>query len=379
MLLSTSVALAQVAEPEPLSAAVAAVLKRADDGIVRAQVPDILASIAQGAMPEVLRDELSTLFTPIDITRSVVQARENLQAQTACARYDLWLIERKMDAVRKLISDETDLWSIFQYQNIYDFLDREHNSLEQTGLLVQKDEQWFRPLNGEEDELDPPSICFYNSDYARPSENGFGCDAEILDRIANGLPEDAGFLQQSIIAELHAQTLAEQATTGIRSAQENFALLSDNIDTLVTGGTPADLPAPVSRIHRMEEGCIEVTDPGIVKRGLRTDSLTPDDVSLTFAFRDVRKALDADRPLPDAFTPKKEGSVFEELPKGEISQLIRAFTEQQTVYESTTFAAAADPALATSHTFGELRSAVAALVKLGNAMDGLRHGICHPT
>ncbi|MBI2635992.1 hypothetical protein HYW84_01570 [Candidatus Peregrinibacteria bacterium] len=369
--------------PQALSPAVDLVLRRADMDIAEAEDPDFLATFDDDSVWEWTGDALSAEFEPVDTRRKIVQQRENLLRETACFRYDKWLIERKMNEVREKIDMETDANDasvVLPLEQVYEFLSGELDSLEHGGVdpEVREDETWAIPLFIEDD-IDVSSdekLCFYNSDYAPAGAKGYGCDAGTLRWIMGQLSQDTGAFREAVESELRAQTLVEQVIESRNAAEENFGRFLAGVDDLATGGRPKDdefAAAPAggsSRVHKNQAGCVDFVEPGVVLHSIRGPfAIDPDDASLALAFREFRIKADEERRAPDDLQDGEDMFAINALLNDQ-RRIIREFTSKRAALESATFAAGADSGPAVGNALKKLHEGVRALVKLGNSLDG---------
>ncbi len=388
----------QAFELEPLSPAVSQVLERTQDIVDEAAFSGELAAFFEDEMfPEWEQEFLSTVFQPIDTEQHVVIQRESLLQDTACFRYDQFVIDRALAYVRQLIEaaeERHDIMAIFRLGDAHRFLTDAQKGLLKGALHpgVEYD-AWRAPLlhETEEETESLKDLCFYNSNYApastgileepedddaeaQPVVDGYGCDREMLTLILERIPADAAPLRGSVEEELRMMTLAQNAATVKVRTAEHLRALQETVDELIDGNTPAPPPAPPERVHQEEYGCREAADPDVVLQALDGRfSLDPDDAQLTFEYREQQLRRDAERRLPDEFLGDEGDSPLQNLDTLELQQRLREFTARQTALESATFAAAVDPGLAAEDVFSGLRMSVDALVRLGNSMDeGLR-------
>lgn len=377
-LLLSAPAQGYAAVPEPLSPTVAAVMERIDAALQDAENPDISGTSFVEDYLDWYWDGVSEIYIAIDTARHVTQQQRSLPDATACMRYDGWVFEQKLKEVRELIDtaeQDRDVLSIVRYENIYDDLDKEYAQFVRGALHPGiTDDQWPVPLIAEEDDMSdtagPNTLCFFHSDYTPASEAGYGCGSEPLKTILKRIPATAPGFKNSVAAELHAMTAAESIVTSRANAGHDFEQLMTGVDNFFDGQrAPSPSPSPSPTRPPAQEGCLDTLNPGIIRTAARSPfSLGKNTALQTISFLELRAKQDEERAIAasDAVT----GDIWADLPAYERWNLRREFTAEQSAQIAATFAAAADPSLASEEIFKELRTPIAALIKLGNALSG---------
>ncbi len=375
-LLSAPIA-GSAALPPPLSPAVGTVFDRIDTAISEAGNPGISGTSFLTDYLDWYWDGISEVYIAIDTARHVTQQQRSLPDSTACLRYDEWLFEQKLNEIRALIdaaAAEGDVFSIVGYESIYDDLDKEYTQFIRGALHPGiTDEQWSVPLISEEGDMPDPSypdtLCFFHSDYTPASEAGYGCGSVPLKKILSRLPTDAPSLRNSVAAELQAMTAAETIVKSRADAGREFERLMTGIDNFFEDDETSE-PEPSAPTQRPvpQDGCIDRVNPGIIRTAARGPfSLTKNTASHTISFLEMRAKQDEERAIAASDVPT--GDVMTDLPAYERWNLRQDFTAGQSAQIAATFAAAADPGLASEEIFAGLRTPIATLIKLGNTLS----------
>lgn len=340
-----------------------------------------------------IREKLSTAFAQIDTRYRVVRQGQSLASQTACFRYDQWLLEQLLDGIRyeiDLALERRDVFTILRLQEAYGFVGTHLNALVTGGTNPEMENtSWATPLTVEEGEPpDPERLCMFNSDYTPPSPAGYGCDAEMIGRAIDLMPSDPAALLGQPVAptafpaditpmrdtlqrERDAALQAYQITESQLRLRQGFSLLRGGVDGLVMGGAP-ETPTLPDRMHlESVHGCTEHLPRGIILKSRRTPfSVDPDEWSLLLDFWQQWRNAAVQRPSPGYIANTKDMDILTALSNVNDDSRLRDLGVSQAEWESAAFAIGADPGLSTEDAFAELRAAVALLARLGNTLDG---------
>ncbi len=277
------------------------VLNRATAGITYARAAAISTDFTQ-YLPYWAQDISTGAAYLLDSQLRVSAPQQDLLANTACLRFDLLLLECKMEEVRDELNAQLDRGSFFgivRLQSLQRFLNERYRhlalgALDPThpdpgwGQLYEFDnptQVWCCPGNsnapvcehmtgdacndakgkkyfgaqacaqscGLPEELPPGegTMCPYNADYAPPFPDGFGCDAETM----RGSDPDASRLAFAPLKDEHdALALITQQVDAYREAARKFLQVQQKIDAIYDRSSTLP-PPPPPRSHVPAFGC----------------------------------------------------------------------------------------------------------------------------
>lgn len=231
-----------VALPTPISPYVQEVLARIER--IESDYLPTLSAVDQctSARKNEIAGALSVVRQEVDAMTSLIAQSQDITDVTACQRYDLDLLERKMQLLLERMieaSEACELPTLRALGEMYRALARAHESVLRGGLDPEyADFQLRRPLFS-----DPANeegqVCPFTSDYAPPSlaeivrddgaivKQRMGCDSDVLSYVANqDIPQArkdeaaqmAGFIGavEAIADDVGAQIVAfEEAFRGL--------------------------------------------------------------------------------------------------------------------------------------------------------------------
>lgn len=368
--------------PQPLSDQVQTMLKRAQTAIGIAEATPFLEQFFVEELEEWIGGSLSVQFATIG-TDAQITAQTDMLGETACFRYDLWVVEQQLLDIRERLvkaQNDFDIFAIFHLEDAYAFLSREYEALRTGGTQRgMQSTEWDRPLLGETSAPVPDAVCYYHSDYTKPGRAGYGCGSQslqtVLDRLSGS--ESARGLRESVEAELRVETDVESALRNADSAQDLFSRLREGADQIVSGASAEDEEnePPVSfagNRPEAEQGCDATVRPGIIGQTLHGPFSLEKDAEILFAFRTLTRQRDIGRAEPeegDDDPEEAEPSFFDFFTRNE-RNVLNDFTASQARRESAIFAAGVDPLVSSDNAFTEMRAAIGSLVRIGNSLQG---------
>jgi hypothetical protein len=389
-IISLAIPLRASAATEAISDAVNQVLDRSRAAVVASRSTG-LEKVAVGAIPDFLRQALSTVLVRVTTKTSVVEQQRSLAERSTCFRYDLWLIERETDNVwRELDEAEVrgDVVAILRLQDVLSFLSNQYDELLAGGLHPERqDASWQIPMltEDEDDEAeDATPLCFFHSSYTPPNEAGYGCGLSELDRILTALPAEKSEFRTAVTRERDALAQTQAATESIRRASNGLDRLQQSIDVLIAGGTVSSSSsssetssqafssssAVTAGTPAVIQGCVKTLDDGVIMREVRGPfAVIAQDWRLLRDFWELRNNEAENRPLPDGLELSPKADQFSDVDLTQARDAMREFAANQAEEESAMFAAAVDPGLALENVFADLRSATSLLTKLGGSTD----------
>ncbi len=231
----------------PVSYYVRDVLKRADDGIDLAIAAPVDPAFKLMEWTNTVRSAFAGL---IDSNLRLSVQADDLIHNTACLRFDTAAIECKMDQIRLQMNAQLQRGSfeaIQRLESILLFLNDRLAHLHAGALDPSYSDPTWKKLTP----FDPPGttpaleMCPYDSDYAPPQQNGFGCDIETLETRTAFLP---------LKEEHDALKIITTQLDDYRRAAQQFLTVQQSIDELFQ--TPSTLPPPPApRTHLLANGC----------------------------------------------------------------------------------------------------------------------------
>lgn len=278
------------------SAYVGKVLKRVDAGLAFSRDQKVDEGIS-GTINSWIERVGSAWKKTVDPALDLTAATQDLTGKSACYRFDLLLIECKMDEVRIEMNKQLERGStaaIQQLENLLEFTQERRRQLLLGGLDPgYRDPTWgnvqtFDTEDGifcceeegstcasmSEEECTGKSgspylsqeqcvlggckrnddavsssdeMCPYHSNYTPPNVAGFGCDMEVLDAL-----EYSSF--DPIKAEGESTKLIMEELKKQRQSAQQFLSVQQEIDSLF-GRSPTLPPPPKDREHLVAYGC----------------------------------------------------------------------------------------------------------------------------
>lgn len=418
--------LLMIVTPVTTHAAVSAytrqVLQRADKGITYAKSAPAAKNFVDLYLPWV-QSAGSTILSLVDTKLRIVAQQRDLPENTACLRVDLYLIEQKMNDVRKelqtAIKDEK-IATIIRLQDLALFLnERFENVLKGSRDPLYQDETWWqrrlfepeqtgwccgkegdvcnerKPTECAKEEgtyvetakecsrlgctvtdavIEAEKMCPFHSNYLPPSVTaGYGCDLSALQKI---IPDAKGALAESIKEEKNAMEKVETALQEIVTKAKAFLQLQVEIDQLLgrESNLPSIVPPPA---HKETEGCVPASDPlwgkGAVEWELRSSfSFEKDEQKILRAFQDLRLKQGGRRDPPKEFIKKSTKGLLDSLFDDYGRNTFKIFSERQGQLEAEVFAQASDTHLSIGNTVELLVTSVGKLSDLARNKNGLR-------
>lgn len=208
------------------------ILDRATQGIAYAKNETAATDFIR-YLPSWTRSIASGVLELIDTDLRLNETEEDLLNRTACLRFDLGMIECKMEEVRQELNTELargSFISILRLQSLLSFLDQRYGTLMDGSLDPgYVDTAWnnrylFDPPS---DDPDPPeqTLCPFHSDYAPAMPSGFGCDLAIM-------TSDRAAAWQPMFAERAALDVLQTAVTEYRQATQSGGGLKNTLETV---------------------------------------------------------------------------------------------------------------------------------------------------
>lgn len=380
------------AATEAISDAVNEALERSRVA-VEASRDKSLEKIAVGAIPDFIRQALSTMLIRVTTKTSVVEQERSLAGRSACFRYDLFLMDKETEAVWAALEEaeaKGDFMAIVDYQEILSYWGNQKDELLAGGLNRKHiNASWPIPLRSEipedpEDDIfyeeDDP-FCYYHSSYTPPTESGYGCTVAEMDRILSALPPEKTDFRAAVQRERNALARTMEAVEAIRRASNGLGQLRMSIDAIVDGlrrssssskdgMTKSSSSAAFAELKPPVQGCGKDIPDGIVNTTLRTPfSVHVQEWPVLRNFWDLSLNEGGNRELPEGLEVSDKGDLFSDIDLTPIRDTMRDFADEQAKGDSGIYAAAVDPGLALEDIFAGLRAATARLVKLGSSTD----------
>ncbi|UPA22583.1 hypothetical protein K8942_06075 [Candidatus Peribacteria bacterium] len=233
---------------EPISSYTKDVLDRADAGLTAAHT---LATDADFQRYKWVRNVGSAFAGLIDTHLRLVVQADDLAHHSACLHFDLVSIECKMDQVRNELHTQLERGSvvaIIPLQKLLIFLNERYEHLAAGAL----NPQYHDPTWELKTAFDEPStsyegqdMCPYDSDYAAPQLNGYGCDLDVL---------SARTAFDPLKKEHDALQVISNQLEEYREDAAQFLSVQESINTLFR--IPTTLPEPPEeRTHLRASGC----------------------------------------------------------------------------------------------------------------------------
>ncbi len=380
-------------------------------------------------MPQWLRVVTSAVVSGVDTQSRLVEEQKSLLQNTACLRIDLFLLEQEMEKVRLELAkaiDEKSVSAIFRLQDLLLFLQTRYDLvLKGARDPALQDSSWYKKYQFDETAtITPPApMCAFTSDYLPPSAEGYGCDAETMQKAMGALPD--GLLKQALGKESEALVIIEAALKDYYADAAALAALQNDLGAFVSGTSSSSSSSSSvrPRSHITVQGCQSSGLCEDTQRACKEDSdcgdadcIVPDEVGTcsgnpqvrcsktmscgagngecVFASDILRHELrgpfsmekDQERLLREFVALRRDDGKRRSMPeylqqeKNLLFRLLSSNTENnyeefsisQGGAEALTFATGADPMLSTRDSFARLRTSVAALGKLGSDKEGLR-------
>lgn len=371
----------------------------------------------------------STFFSFIDTDLRIVEQKRDILERTACFRIDLFLLELKLERVRKELKrafESQNIIAIHRLQDLALFLNERYAVLLNGGRDPEaRDKRWivrrlFDPprlgwccnesLPGsvcQEKSLTtctdaggayydtlnectqfscftpPPAapaieqqvLCPFHSNYLPPNLAGYGCDVEATNAALGNLTAAENAIRPSAETERDALQKVQGQMNDYVNQVRALLSLQREIDELlgreseITGELPA-------RAHKTINSCVDTEEEKRELSKLTTwelrgpFSFEKDENRLLNAFRELRRKQGNNRPPPTYYditlTPN---TVFKWLIAKARSLILRKFSIQQGESESTIFAEGSDPHLSTREAIRPLIKSVGRLSRLASTIE----------
>lgn len=417
---------AAAVEGPATSAYVNATLERASNGIAYAKEGSVVDSFAVYYLPW-SQSIGSAILGFIDTELRIVAAGRDVPENTACVRVDLYLLEKKMEEVRRELQTALTakkLTTIVRLQDLAQFLnERMEQVLKGSRDPAYNDTAWNghylfdRPAEAgwccpegvpgnacEEqtqsdcegsggiyrdtalqctaygcaatpEDLGNEKMCPFHSDYLPPSVTaGYGCDLSALDGILARV-SDPSFTS---VVQKEKEGTEAMATVfqDIITKATSFLTLQREIDSLLGRENVVTNIPPIPG-HRTAEGCVPQPEQfwtqGAVEWELRGPfDFGRDETKILRAFSDLRIKQGGDRLPPVAFREAENKGALDSLFDDYAKTTFKSFSERQGQLEAEIFPIAVDPERAIGDALSLLVSSVGKLSALAHDQDGLR-------
>lgn len=378
----------------PVSPYVQEVLKRADAGLQRARAAQDNPGLETyffswadriGAAANSLIDSYLTLS---------VQQKDLLDT-TTCLHADVLLLDCKMDEVQTDMQAQLkrkSIGGILELESVLQFLRERKTHLVRGALDPNyRDATWDTQWRFEEtdasssrsSEGDERPMCPFDSDYAPPGSDGYGCDATVLGTLSAYAPARA---------EKEALDTLQRELDRYKGLGAEFGTLEKELNALYDGKAATEFIPPPStkQDHRGKNGCDTEDNPmpdDLRTRSVRTPfSFKRDELSVLSDFLGKRAAEGMFRQqagslrYPEEIEDPQERQEYEDwnfplldFPRSNARSYFEAISGQQGKDEAAVFAGAADSTLRITDALTDLRASVGGLSRLANDKeDGLR-------
>jgi len=335
----------------------------------------------------------------IDSYLTMTVAERSLPDTTACLRVDVLLLDCKIDETQSALQSQLGRKSILgmvQLESLLAFLQERKTHLVRGALNPNyRDPTWeyawrFEEKKKEPDasqvgpqEKEPEPLCPFDSDYAPPASDGYGCDTSVLGKIAAYAPARD---------EREALRKMEDELKKYKGLATEFGALEQELNALYEGNAGSQPVQPAGgdkeRDHRELNGCKEANElPEDMRlRSLRTPfSYGKSQLYILSEFLGKRASEGMFREQEDTLKNAEEIEDEEKRKKyvennNPLLQLFRdsarAFFQgvsgMQGRSESSIFAASPDSTLEMAEALGDLRKSVGELSRLSGPKEGLR-------
>ncbi len=329
----------------------------------------------------------------VDSYLTLAVAQGDLLYATSCLRVDTLLLDCKIMEVQDELQAQlkkNSVWGIVQAESMLSFLAERKVHLARGALNpFYEDPTWDDTMEFDtRDETTPPAaappaqpMCPFDSDYAPPGTDGYGCDLSLLGNIRAYAPAES---------ERNALQTLEDQINRYKALARDFSALESDLESLYDG-TPAaaagQTPAAAGGGHKELSGCQAQTPPADLRlRSVRSAfSYKKNEIGILSDFLGKRIAEGMfrehadDLKNPDEIKDDKERKEAERVD----NPLMRLFREgarrfmesvsgNQGAQEAAVFATTPDGTMEIANALTDLRKSTGALSRLSATKDGLR-------
>lgn len=364
----------------------------------------------------------------VDTKLRLTEQKRDVPERTACYRIDLFLLEWKIEQVRKELKrayEGENILAIERLRDLARFLNERHEILLRGGrdpededihwhaqrlfdpphqgwcckpdnpnnLCEQRTQELCEAAGGvllstlsecvaygcaesperpEEEER----MCPFHSDYLPPGPEGYGCDPEAMTAALARLTDEHEAIRPSVTKEHDGLTRAVEAMEDYINQARTFLGLQREIDELL--GRDSDLPAELPiREHKTITGCRDeffgedrTGLDAIIKWELRGPfSSEKDEGRLLNAFRELRQTEGLRRPSADYVRQAERYPLYWPFVQF-AKRVLWRFSARQGEREAATFAVGSDPHSSTEEAIAPLIASVGKLSHLAQDIDG---------
>jgi len=374
------------------------VLERAEEGLKNVRSASANAGFER-YLPSWARQIGEATNSLIDSYLTISVAQTDLLNATACLRVDSILIDCKLKEVHDELQDQlkkNSIWGIIQAEALLEFL-RERKVHLVRGALNPNyqdptwEEQWRFDKKGSSSSA-PPAIgggsssasskamCPFDSDYAPPGGDGYGCDGSLLQKISAYKPAEA---------ERKGWETLKQELDKYKQLGREFAELERELNGLHgNASSAASIPQGTENPeHKELSGCQEEAPPDTLRlRSVRSPfSYKKDEIRILSDFVAKRAAEGIfrehsdDLKTPDEIKDKEKRERAEnannpliQLFRNSARQFFESLNELQGKKEGIMFASAPDGTLEIADALKDLRASVGELSRIATQKEGLR-------
>lgn len=385
-------------ELEPVSSHyVKKVLERADEGLKNVRGANANPGFEQ-YLPSWARQILEATNSLVDSYLTINVAQTELLESTACLRVDSILLDCKLKETHDELQAQlkkNSIWGIVQAESLLEFL-RERKVHLVRGALNPNyedptwEEQWrfekksssssSAPTAGGSSSASSSAMCPFDSDYAPPGGDGYGCDDSLLQKISAYKPAEA----EKKGLETLGQELKKYKELG-----KEFAQLEKDLNEL--HGNASSAPAlpeeSANGGHKELSGCQDEAPPDTLRlRSVRSPfSYKKDEIRILSDFVSKRAAEGIFREHSDDLKTPEEiededkrkraqngNNPLMQLFRNSARQFFETLNELQGKKEGSMFAAAPDSTLEIADALQDLRKSVGELSRIATQKEGLR-------
>lgn len=381
---------------EPMSTHyVQKVLERADEGLKNVRSASANAGFER-YLPSWARQIGEATNSLIDSYLTITVAETDLLNTTACLRVDSLLLDCKLKEAHDELQaqlQKNSIWGIIQAEALLEFLRERKVHLVRGALNPNYEdptwkEQWYFDAQSSSSAAGNAAsssssrgMCPFDSDYAPPGGDGYGCDASLLAKISAYKPAEE---------ERKGLDTLKGEVDRYKQLDKEFAELEQELNALHEGevsSAPSLSSTPPDEGHKELSGCQEETPPDTLRlRSVRSPfSYKKDEIRILSDFIAKRAAEGIfrehsdDLKNPEEFEDetereqqKKENNPLVQLFRNTARRFFETLNELQGKKEAVLFSASPDSTLEVANSLQDLRQSVGELSRLSKEKEGVR-------
>lgn len=374
------------------------VLERAEEGLKKLRGASANAGFER-YLPSWARQIGEATNSLIDSYLTISVAQTDLLNATACLRVDSILLDCKLKETHDELQAQlkkNSIWGIIQAEALLEFLRERKVHLVRGALNPNyQDPTWEKQwrfdakrssassapsIGGDSSSASSKAMCPFDSDYAPPGGDGYGCDASLLAKISAYKPADE---------ERKSLETLEGEVKKYKELGKEFAELERELNAL--HGNASSAPSVPEQTenpgHKELSGCQDEAPPDTLRlRSVRSPfSYKKDEIRILTDFVAKRAAEGIfrehsdDLKTPEEIEDKDKRERAEnannpliQLFRNAARQFFETLNELQGKKEGTMFATAPDGTLEIAEALQDLRASVGELSRIATQKEGLR-------